>query len=259
VELDDYAEDVTLTFEETIVQGSNSTTFNVLRTWTATDPCGNASSGTQRITWIPDTQLECEIDLPDVPACNTHGVEIGSTITGGLGGYEYLWTVDGVDCYIQSGQGTPEITIYVGFSIVNISLVVTDGFGCSTNCSATLDCDDPFEGMLIRPGSDIFHPDAEHSPKHSPFLPADDIHRIDIWPNPVEEYFNLQLYSQHSGEIKLTMVDVMGHEVMEQDLDVVEGENEQRISTSKFVPGSYMVQVQRDDYLEMRMIVIVRD
>jgi hypothetical protein len=67
--------------------------------------------------------------------CNSHGVVIGSNVEGGLGAITYMWEVIGEKCFIQSGQGTPEITIYVGWTTVEIILTVTDEFGCSTTCS----------------------------------------------------------------------------------------------------------------------------
>src|SRR5678815_980884 len=145
VHASDYAEPITIDYEQTIGDGDAPGHYIVIRTWTATDPCGNVTVQSQHILWIPDTFIECEIVLPEVVDCNTHGVEIGSIVTGGIGPFTYVWDVIGQECFIQDGQGTSGITIYVGFFDVTISLTVTDAYGCQTVCTATLECFDPLD------------------------------------------------------------------------------------------------------------------
>ncbi|MEO5906087.1 MAG: hypothetical protein ABIQ11_05140, partial [Saprospiraceae bacterium] len=148
VDADDSAEPVVIVYTEEILPGSADGEFRVIREWVATDACGNSTVATQEITWIPDTFLDCGILLPDAVDCNSFDVVITTFTSGGIAPLEYLWEVEGEKCFIQSGQGTEEITIYVGFTAVDVSLTVTDAFGCSTICQATLECIDPFDNSL---------------------------------------------------------------------------------------------------------------
>ncbi|MEO6130862.1 MAG: ice-binding family protein, partial [Saprospiraceae bacterium] len=91
----DAAMPVLTTFTETIVPGTGIGVFIVTRTWTATDACGNISTSVQTIRWIPNTFLACEIIVPPVIVCNSHGVIITSDVTGGIGPYTYVWEISG--------------------------------------------------------------------------------------------------------------------------------------------------------------------
>ena len=74
-------QDVQIDFAETIENGDCADAFTIVRTWTATDDCGNQSTGVQRITvgdntppvlsGVPaDANLECG-QSPDAPASVT--------------------------------------------------------------------------------------------------------------------------------------------------------------------------------------------
>jgi len=140
VQTDDPAQPVTIVYSESIEPGEGPGVFIVTRKWIATDACGNSSVAVQHITWIPDTFLECDIIVPELVEFNTHGVVISSDVTGGIGPFTYLWEMVGEECFIQGGQGTPEIIIYVGWSFVKIILTVTDAYGCVSMCMTTLLC-----------------------------------------------------------------------------------------------------------------------
>ena len=72
--------DVDITFEETITDGDCADNYTIIRTWTATDNCGNAASATQTIevgdteapvlSGIPaNTEIECD-EVDDIPDAN---------------------------------------------------------------------------------------------------------------------------------------------------------------------------------------------
>jgi hypothetical protein len=264
VKVEDFADDVELSFEEKILPGTSDGAFDVQRIWTATDPCGNVSSATQQITWIPDTQLECEIDLPSMISCNTHGVAIGSTVTGGLGGYEYLWQVEGSDCFIQSGQGTPEILIYVGFSVVDISLTITDGFGCSTVCEATLDCIDPLGNYSINPIDSFGDHVVESLPTSPSMIRSDNSPEKDeasflfrAWPNPVNGNLNIRYYTPSAGDVHCTIMNIAGQIVFNENFKAFNGLNKERISTSAMEPGTYLIQVRTQENVFAEVMVVM--
>ena len=55
--------DVSITFEETQLAGSCTDNYTLVRTWTATDDCGNAIAGTQMIQ-VEDTENPILIGVP---------------------------------------------------------------------------------------------------------------------------------------------------------------------------------------------------
>jgi hypothetical protein len=130
----------TVEFTETTVAGDHPGEFIVTRIWKLTDASGNVSVVVQHITWIPDSFIACEIIIPDQVECNSRWVHITSDVTGGFAPYTYLWDIQGEDCIIQSGQHTPDIYIYVGWTDVHITLYVTDAYGCLSICQAVVSC-----------------------------------------------------------------------------------------------------------------------
>ncbi len=256
----DYADPVTITYEQTIGNGDAPGHYIVLRTWTAKDPCGNTTVRTQRILWIPDTFVDCNIILPEQVDCNTHGVVIGSNVSGGIGPFTYVWDVVGQECFIQSGQGTPEITIYVGFFDVNISLTVTDAFGCQSVCTANLECFDPL-GQFA--GND---PNADQHQVLIPNAPnntiqgssTDYLQQVTYWPNPANTNFNVSFTAAEARDVDITFMNFLGEVVLTDHMKAHAGANTRKIDVTKLPEGTYLFQVMTDREVHAKGIVIMR-
>ncbi|WP_188363257.1 HYR-like domain-containing protein, partial [Flavobacterium orientale] len=73
--------DVTLTFNETIIEGSCLGSYNIIRTWTATDDCGNSISHSQTIT-VEDTTAPVFVgDLPQNATVQCDAIPAAVTLT----------------------------------------------------------------------------------------------------------------------------------------------------------------------------------
>ena len=255
----DPAQPAVIVYSESVTPGDRPGVYIVTRTWTATDACGNTSTAVQHITWIPDTFLECEIILPQVVDCNAHGVVISSGVTGGIGPITYDWEIEGDECFIQGGQGTPGIIIYVGWSDVKIILTVTDEFGCVSTCTATLHClFSPDDGSLSRP------PDANPE-TGAPTLPdvarntsKDDLHQLNVWPNPATGSVNLSFESAVENEIEFSFINLLGQAVLSDKISAHKGFNTREIDISQIHKGSYLIQVKTEKEIHTKVIVIMR-
>ncbi len=258
---DNGAQSVTIVFTELIEPGVGIGVFIVTRTWTATDACGNVTVYVQHIKWIPDTFLECNIILPPVVDCNTHGVMINSTYTGGNGPVTYHWEIVGENCFIQGGQGTPKITIYMGWSDVKIILTVTDGFGCVSMCMTTLSCRfslDTFTGLPPTTNTGMDDQIGSVSSNSSKqFSTGEYIKQLNLWPNPANGNLNLSFESSVENEVEFSFTNLLGQIVVSDKTFAKKGLNTLNIDMSQVREGSYLVQVKTEKEVHTKTVVIM--
>ncbi len=256
----DPAQPVSIVYTQTILPGNGAGVFDVTRIWTGTDACGNVTVERQHITWIPDTFLECEIDVPQLVECNSHGVVISSNVTGGLGGYTYYWEVIGQG-FIQSGQGTDQISIYVGWTELTIILTITDGYGCTTTCSTAFQCLDtainPYAG-----DNETKDPTTINDPGQSP-LPDNESARIlssmSLWPNPVKGSVNLSFTSHANQEVKYRLINFLGQVMLDDKIEARKGPNTQKIDVSGVPDGSYLMEMKTEGEMYSRVVIVLHN
>ncbi|MEO6132604.1 MAG: T9SS type A sorting domain-containing protein, partial [Saprospiraceae bacterium] len=256
----DIAMPVVTTFSETIVPGTEIGVFIVTRTWTATDACGNISTSVQTIHWIPNTFLTCEIILPPVIECNSHGVVITSAVTGGIGPYTYVWEISGEKCFIQGGQGTPAITIYVGWTDVKVILTVTDSFGCTSMCMIIVSCTDAAETGLALNLQNT-HPEANQDLKPGLITsenPGDYLKKINLWPNPANENINLSFESSIDQNVEFVLMNLLGETVLKEKMEAHKGFNTKNFDVSNLLTSSYLMEVKSASEIHTKVIVLTR-
>ncbi|NUO00581.1 MAG: T9SS type A sorting domain-containing protein [Saprospiraceae bacterium] len=261
----DLAQPGTVTYSETIVPGGSPGEFIVTRTWVATDACGNTATYVQHITWIPDTFLECAIILPESVECNTHGVVISSEVTGGLGPITYNWQIVGEKCFIQGGQGTSEIIIYVGWSTVKIILTVTDAYGCASMCMILLPCVPSTGDLSIDlPAAAIIETGNPHTGTPTSELGIahrvnENLEQVKLWPNPASESVTLSFQSAIEEEVAFSFINTLGQVVLSDKIKAHVGLNTFKIDASQTSNGTHLVQLKTEREIHTEVIVIMRN
>lgn len=260
----DPAQPVTVTYAEVIQPGSGVGTYIVTRTWVAMDACGNTATHVQHITWIPDTFITCEIVTPTPVECNSHGVVITSAVTGGIGPFTYMWEIFGQECFIQGGQGTPQIEIYVGWSTVKVILTVTDAFGCVSMCMITLPCVESVLSPVVLPirvtpgGSSNYTAPPVTTPV-AENLPAAYLKILNLWPNPAGALMNVSYESTEAADVQLRLVNTLGQVVLMEEVSAQKGLNTHELNVSKVRQGSYLVQIITEQEVHTKVVVIMRN
>ncbi|MBK9150302.1 MAG: HYR domain-containing protein [Saprospiraceae bacterium] len=127
---------ICIAFTEVFIPGDCGYTGVIVRTWTATDPCGNTSSGVQRITIVDTTppSFTCVDITVNLNASGTVTVSAVDLIAGGLAGIT------------ENCSDIEDLTFQMSQSVFNCShlgdnevmLVVTDACGNSAACLATV-------------------------------------------------------------------------------------------------------------------------
>ena len=254
---DDATQSVTIVYTE-VIESFNPGVFLVTRTWVATDACGNVTTYKQYIKWIPDTFLECHITLPDGVDCNSHGVFITSSHTGGNGPVSYDWKIVGTNCFIQGGQGTPAIDIYVGWTDVNIILTTTDAFGCVSICTAILSCEfsvDNLNGGTISDGNNVADNNAETPPISTS---KDYLQKFNIWPNPANRSVTISFESMVEDEVNFSIVNFLGQVVQSKKINAIKGFNNLRVDLDNIQEGSYLMEIKTGKEIHTKVVLIMR-
>lgn len=143
---------------------------------------------------------------------------------------------------------------------MKIILTVTDEFGCVSTCTATLHClFSPDDGSLSRP------PDANPE-TGAPTLPdvarntsKDDLHQLNVWPNPATGSVNLSFESAVENEIEFSFINLLGQAVLSDKISAHKGFNTREIDISQIHKGSYLIQVKTEKEIHTKVIVIMRN
>lgn len=77
-----------------------------------------------------------------------------------------------------------------------------------------------------------------------------------IFPNPAKDIVNVQFLAQQEGEYRVSLIDVVGKEVMNQLHSLYEGENSLVLKTQDLPKGIYFVKVSNETQSEVSKLVI---
>ncbi len=246
-----------ITYNQNVVPTQVNNEWIIIRTWVATDLCGNSTTHVQRIFWTSESILDCTILLPETIECNSHGVVITSDLTGP---YEYLWEVVGEKCFIQSGQNTPEITIYVGWSEVKIILTIMDTFGCVTMCMTTLDCVFPSEIPLVQAlVGDQLISNSTPVNQHETVTQNEGYgkNHMNVWPNPADRDLHIQFTSRTEQDVRFTLLNLLGQNLHEVSFHAARGENQIPLDLQLVPEGTYFIQAHTANEQLLQKVVIL--
>jgi hypothetical protein len=232
---DNYSQ-VTLSYDESTIPGDLPSNYTLVRTWTATDECGNSTMENQNVMVINDVGLTCEINVADTIFCNSH-FNIATVVpTGGTGPYTYDWDVLAGECLIESGQNTETIEFYMGFNEAILTVTVTDVNGCSTVCSYTIICVDDKDGI-------------EGSATNNNGIDIQITESI-AYPNPAVANVTVQFESNTVTFGRLSVTNALGQSVYNEKIAVLNGVNKYLLSTDRYSNGIYFVKVNLSDEVE---------
>ncbi|MBK9105204.1 MAG: DUF3494 domain-containing protein [Saprospiraceae bacterium] len=249
MEMMDSLEAVSISYTQVMVAGPGAGQYTITRTWIATDSCNNVTHTVQTILWQPESTLECSIIVPDLIECNSHGIEINSAVVGGAGPYTYEWRIVGEKCFLQAGQGTPDISIYMGWADVKVILTVTDTFGCVTMCMTFLHCIDQADVPLtILPVTVLDATPVEHSAVPVLSIQGNELatalSQVTLWPNPAGDEVSVSFQSGADGIVEYAFVNFLGKTMLHDKINITRGINTARVDASGLANGAYLLQLK---------------
>ena len=166
------------------------------------------------------------------------------TFTGNTGTYQFEWSW---------GDGTPNSTdpypthVYANGGPYELCLTMFDGACTDTYCdSVSVNQDGIYEGMVLEEEANYARSGftiqvLNQMPTGIPEEPALD--GLSLWPNPVNDAFNIGLRSSLSGNVLVSVIDLNGRAVIEQSARITAGENRINIPVDQLNSGMYLVRL----------------
>jgi hypothetical protein len=230
---DDYDQDVVTVFEETYV--STSMGVRIIRSWTASDDCGNTTVEEQYIDIIDNT-LECAFEFPATIFCNSDNNLIGVVVSGGTPPYQYQWEMTDCDGYITSEPTSPNILYTVGYTTQNFSVTITDANGCQRVCNTSISCE--------KPAIDNF----------SGSTPASTA--LNVYPNPVDQQLQLKSTVLIDQRVTISIYNLYGQEMLRKSYPDWSAAGT-TLDTQMLPNGTYIIRLEADGINPMIREIVV--
>ncbi|MGB4850622.1 MAG: T9SS type A sorting domain-containing protein, partial [Saprospiraceae bacterium] len=169
----------------------------------------------------------------------------------------------GEECFIQSGQGTDEIQMYIGFSPADIVLHVADAYGCSTNCAATLECNTPAPNPIVgtipslNPVT-LSNPVLVNGISKVDEVKSPKLTQLNLWPNPARGTVNVSFDADMDQEVNFTLTNLMGQIMLVDKFDANRGFNTYKLDVSGIPEGSYMMGLKTTGEMYTKIVVVLR-
>jgi len=79
---------------------------------------------------------------------------------------------------------------------------------------------------------------------------------IGVFPNPNHGEFILSIDSKESRNVKITLYDVLGQRIMENDLEILTGKNQKRINLENAVAGAYLLVLRSEEQSQVLKLLV---
>jgi hypothetical protein len=79
-----------------------------------------------------------------------------------------------------------------------------------------------------------------------------------IYPNPATDILHLDYVPWETGEIKVTLFNILGKKEIERRFEVQEGDNHFRIDVAKLATGTYLVEIREGEEVRKTKIIVGR-
>jgi len=173
------------------------------------------------------------------------------------GSVNYHWDIVGEKCFIQGGQGTPEIIIYTGWSQIKIILTVTDAFGCVSMCMIFLDCEEAGSaGLVLLPVLVI--PEANIQTALEDSNPIKFVDHLQIWPNPANNVVHIDFESSIVQKIDLVMINFLGQVIHREVLIAQNGSVQLEVNVKDIPEGNYLLQLRTREGILTTTLAILK-
>ncbi len=219
IEAWDDCSEVTISREEIVVVSLPGKS-EYLQRWSAADACGNSTIHERHVTQFEAP--ECAISSPDDIVCG-EWIRIQSDVLSMAPPLTYAWELVQGECeLIRHTAHDAYLDIQLLSAIAQVSLTVTDFYGCSSTCTIDLNCD-------YKPN------DSTPSLKKAKIAQGTSI----IYPNPAQNTVNIQ-----AGEADIRSILLMNRIGQMQKVQLTAMRHSSQMDISSIPAGVYFLQIE---------------
>lgn len=165
----------------------------------------------------------------------TGQTNVSYSISALYGAITYLWTVPN-GCVISSGQGTNVISITMSTNVINGSVTVRGVNNCGQGSSRSL-------AVSVNACPKLAGNETE-------------IKDLAVFPNPAKEYIQIMFQSQDNATGKIKIMDIIGKERYNQQINIEKGRNSYLIDIRKYPAGVYLVSLTEGENTFTKKLIV---
>jgi hypothetical protein len=80
----------------------------------------------------------------------------------------------------------------------------------------------------------------------------------ELFPNPAQDFVNLELNSQSTEDLQLTVVNALGQTIAQEQLNLLVGKQYHRLNTADWANGMYIIHLQKNEKVSSKRLLITR-
>jgi hypothetical protein len=231
--------------EVNVVMTENYSDGVLVRTWTATDACGNTTSASQHIQLL-DNISACSFSSAEVIYCSTEGNELTVTPQGGSAPYSYSWEIVSGSGYIQAGENEATVVFASGINDLVFEVTVTDANGCEATCTYVNECIKIEEDNPVEFFND--NGNANDVVRGNNIGGIDDEISLKLYPNPAKDELFVEFEAlKQTEEGTILIYDVYGSLIYSEKVETFL-HTPYRFGLKNYPAGVYTLFVKYDDY-----------